>query len=375
MSLPVQEGTGLDLAKAALQQGRFHEAVEYATAQTSADSGNFGAWQILGAAQSSSGNHAAAVDAFSQAAQLQPLSAPAHFNLAKALIAVGDTNRAQAELQTCLSHDPAYQKAKAVLQQLNPGAVPPGGISEQPAALVSAWALPSTIGTAPGLGGEPTSPYRPGQMGSPVGSAPVGGPSAGQPSAFGQPASFGQYGPPPTQQGSYRSSATLIGQSSAAYGQTPVGLLPATQAWSIISLILGVLSLGLFSLATLGMMVVPSAGSPMLLMAVIIDALIGLMFIVGSSGTLARKGWGRSILMGAAAAAAVMLLVDLVMTQTGMGMPPTSTYASPQAAHFTAAYATGVKAGTLIFDPLKIVYCLCLFLHLKSNRVKESMTG
>lgn len=357
MSLPSQEGASLELARGALQQGRFSEAIEYAAALTGADSANFGAWQILGAAHASAGNTPAAVDAFSQCTRLQPMAAPAHFNLAKALLAAGDKNRAQVELQSCLSLDPSYQKARQALDQLNPGSFRAAGAAAQPAA----WGPP------PPLGAGPTSSYSAGQVAAPLGAAPLGGQPAAPTSSYVQPTPFGQYGPPPGQPASYASSATLIGQRPA-YGSPQAGLSSGTQAWSISGLVLGALCLFMYGLLTLGLMVKSAPDTGAITIIVMLNALTACLFIVGSGGTLARRNWGRSILMGAAVSAIVLLLLDLFMTFTGIGMPATMYQHS-------TAFQIGLHAGALFGDLGKICYCAFLLIHLKSDRVKDSMVG
>lgn len=61
--------------------------------------------------------HAAAAAAFGRAVELKPTHAPYRFNLATALMAIGEIESARVELEACIDIDPCYWKAHLTLAQ------------------------------------------------------------------------------------------------------------------------------------------------------------------------------------------------------------------------------------------------------------------
>ena len=59
-----------------------------------------------------------AAEAFRRATRLAPRHAPYRFNLATALVAIGDINNAESELEACIALDPALSMAHLTLSQL-----------------------------------------------------------------------------------------------------------------------------------------------------------------------------------------------------------------------------------------------------------------
>jgi predicted Zn-dependent protease len=62
-------------------------------------------------------DYAAAVQSFSRAIALRPRSYLAHYNLAKALLALGDKSQAAQEAKTCMSLNPSAD-ARTLLAQI-----------------------------------------------------------------------------------------------------------------------------------------------------------------------------------------------------------------------------------------------------------------
>ena len=72
----------------------------------------------LGVVYTQVGDFASAAAAFRQAATLAPQHAPFRFNLATSLVASGDVNAAEVELEACLAIDPQHWLAHLTLAQL-----------------------------------------------------------------------------------------------------------------------------------------------------------------------------------------------------------------------------------------------------------------
>jgi Flp pilus assembly protein TadD len=72
----------------------------------------------LGVVYSQIGVYASAVTTFRQAVILAPAHAPYRYNLATALVAAGDLDAAEIEIESCLSLDPKYWRAHLTLAQL-----------------------------------------------------------------------------------------------------------------------------------------------------------------------------------------------------------------------------------------------------------------
>ena len=72
----------------------------------------------LGVIYTQVGDYASATTAFRQAAELAPAHAPYRYNLATALLATGELDASEAELEACLTLDPQYWRAHLSLAQL-----------------------------------------------------------------------------------------------------------------------------------------------------------------------------------------------------------------------------------------------------------------
>ncbi|MEW9622822.1 tetratricopeptide repeat-containing sulfotransferase family protein [Rhodanobacter geophilus] len=73
---------------------------------------------LLGSVYAESLAHAAAADAFRQAASLDPAQPSHHYNLAAALTHVGDIANAEREIEACLVRDPLFWRAHLALSNL-----------------------------------------------------------------------------------------------------------------------------------------------------------------------------------------------------------------------------------------------------------------
>jgi tetratricopeptide (TPR) repeat protein len=76
------------------------------------------AFDTLGVVYTQANAHARAATAFRHAVELAPAHAPYRFNLATALVAVGELDSAESELEACIGLDPTYWKAHLTLSQL-----------------------------------------------------------------------------------------------------------------------------------------------------------------------------------------------------------------------------------------------------------------
>ena len=72
----------------------------------------------LGVIYTQVGDYASATTAFRQASELAPGHAPYRYNLATALLATGDLDASEVELEACLALDPQYWRAHLSLAQL-----------------------------------------------------------------------------------------------------------------------------------------------------------------------------------------------------------------------------------------------------------------
>lgn len=74
--------------------------------------------EALGVAYWSANSYRKSAEAFARAAKLAPERANVRFNLATSLMAAGELERAEAELEACLASDPSYWKAWLSLAQI-----------------------------------------------------------------------------------------------------------------------------------------------------------------------------------------------------------------------------------------------------------------
>lgn len=75
-------------------------------------------FDTLGVVYTQANAHERAAEAFAHASQMEPKQAPYRFNLATSLVALGDVQRAELELEACIALDPTFWKAHLTLSQL-----------------------------------------------------------------------------------------------------------------------------------------------------------------------------------------------------------------------------------------------------------------
>lgn len=105
-------------AKELLKEGRHDEVVRLLEPLTILEPDDADIWRLLGMAQASLGDLADAVDSLDRAVRLEPNVAQNHFNLAVALQAKGDAERARAEAERALELDPHYTLARQLFDEL-----------------------------------------------------------------------------------------------------------------------------------------------------------------------------------------------------------------------------------------------------------------
>ncbi len=115
---PLRAEYAVQFAKALTVANRNREAKIAADHASSLDSTDHLALDTLGVVHSQIGSYESAASTFRKAVALAPKHAPYRYNLATSLIAAGDIDDAEVELNTCLLLDPHYWRAHLTLSQL-----------------------------------------------------------------------------------------------------------------------------------------------------------------------------------------------------------------------------------------------------------------
>jgi len=115
---PRRADVATQFAKALALAHRWPEAVAAADRAMELVANDPLALDTLGVVYTQAHRHQSAVSAFHRATELLPKRAIYHFNLATALVAVGDLDVAERELETCIELDPNCWKAHLTLSQL-----------------------------------------------------------------------------------------------------------------------------------------------------------------------------------------------------------------------------------------------------------------
>jgi tetratricopeptide (TPR) repeat protein len=108
----------VQFAKALAASNRNREAKVIADRASSLPSSDPVIMDTLGVIHSQIGSYEAAAAAFRKVVTLSPSHAPYRYNLATALVAAGELDEAETELETCLSLDPHCWRAHLTLAQL-----------------------------------------------------------------------------------------------------------------------------------------------------------------------------------------------------------------------------------------------------------------
>ncbi|MEW9622823.1 tetratricopeptide repeat-containing sulfotransferase family protein [Rhodanobacter geophilus] len=117
---PRRPDFAVQFAKALVLVKMMHEAREAANrAMAVVAVADAATLDTLGVVYTQTHAHAEAAEAFRRAVALKPDHAPYRFNLATALVAVGELDAAEMELETCIRIEPRWWKAHLTLAQLH----------------------------------------------------------------------------------------------------------------------------------------------------------------------------------------------------------------------------------------------------------------
>lgn len=116
---PLRSDFAAQFAKALVLVKMLREAREAADRAMAVADADAVTLDTLGVIYTQTHAHAEAAEAFRRAVALRPDYAPYRFNLATALVAIGELNAAEAELEACIRIEPRWWKAHLTLAQLH----------------------------------------------------------------------------------------------------------------------------------------------------------------------------------------------------------------------------------------------------------------